>query len=214
MADSRIEKWRRWCAGRIRDDILTMHLHRHVFREVGEITKANSDLPASYFFDYLQDTYATTQAIAIRRQAETGTRVCTLGRLLTEISDDPSRISREFYVGMWDADQTALGAQSFDAQFAGVVGSHIDPAIIRHDLEVLNASAESVKGYVDQYVAHSDARASAALPAFEEMDSAIDSIGHLFVKYVNALTADIRVKLVPEFQHDWLAVFRKPWIRS
>ena len=74
--------------------------------------------------------------------------------------------------------------------------------------------AESVKGYVDQYVAHSDARARAALPAFEEMDLAIDSIGHLFIKYVNALTADTYATLVPEFQHDWLAVFREPWIGS
>ena len=132
MADSRIEKWRRWCAGRIRDDILTMHLHRHVFREVGEITRANGHLPASYFFEYLRDTYATTQAIAIRRQGETGPRVCTLGRLLREVAEEPSRISREFYVGMWE-DDTEGGDREFSDQFAGAVGSYIDPAIIHHD---------------------------------------------------------------------------------
>jgi hypothetical protein len=213
MADSRIEKWRRWCAGRIRAEILTMHLHRHVFREVGEITKARGDLPPSYFFDYLRDTYATTQAIAIRRQAETGPRVCTLGRLLTEVSGDPSRISREFYLGMWndDADQ---GARAFADQFAGAADSHIDPAIIRRDLHELATAADSVRGYVDEYVVHSDARARAALPAFDDLNLAIDSIGHLFIKYVNALTAETYATLVPEFQHDWRAVFREPWIRS
>jgi hypothetical protein len=52
------------------------------------------------------------------------------------------------------------------------------------------------------------------LPAFEDLNVAIDSIGRLFVKCVNALTANTRTTLVPEFQHDWLAVFREPWIHS
>ncbi len=63
-------------------------------------------------------------------------------------------------------------------------------------------AADSVKGYVDGYVAHSDARARAALPAFDDPNFAIDSIGRLFIKYVNALTAETYATLVPEFQRD------------
>lgn len=57
-----------------------MHLHRHTFSEVRGIVESNTDLPDSYFFEYLTDTYATTQAVAVRRQADNTPRVVTLGR--------------------------------------------------------------------------------------------------------------------------------------
>ncbi len=210
MVDSRIGKWRRWCDEQIRPDVYTIYLHRHVFREVGTITRAR-DLPPSYFFDYLGETYATTQMIAVRRQADTSSRVCTLGRLLKEIAGDPARISRAFYVEMWEGDE-ARGAAAFDSTFAGNVGSHIDPALVDRDLQTLTDTATGVGRYVDQYVAHKDARAKAVVPAFDDLNAAIDSIGGLYDKYNNALTASTHAKLVAELDHDWKAVFRQPWI--
>jgi AbiU2 len=190
-----------------------MQLHRHVFREVAAITQAR-DLPVSYFFDYLGETYATSQLIAVRRQADTSSRVCTLGRLLTEIADDPERISREFYVGLWDADGPG-GGSAFDSTFAGEVGSHIDPALVRRDLGALSETAERVTGYVDEYVAHKDARAKAGVPAFEDLNAAIDSIGKLYDKYNNALTGgSSHGSLIPILDPGWKAVFRQPWIES
>ncbi len=56
-----------------------------MFREVAKITQA-ADLPASYFLDYLVETYADKQLIAVRRQADSGEDVATLGRLLTEMA--------------------------------------------------------------------------------------------------------------------------------
>lgn len=80
VTDSRIEKWRRRIDGRISSDVHTMHLHRHTLSEVRGIVESNTDLPDSYFFEYLTDTYATTQAVAVRRQADNTPRVVTLGR--------------------------------------------------------------------------------------------------------------------------------------
>jgi hypothetical protein len=41
-----------------------------------------------------------------------------------------------------------------------------------------------------------------------------DVVGHLFKKYGNLLTAADWVYLEPIPQHDWLAIFRVPWIRG
>lgn len=92
------------------------------------------------------------------------------------------------------------------------MGSHIDPALVCRDLQTLTDTADGVARYVDQYVAHKDARAKSAVPAFDDLNAAIDSIGGLYDKYNNALTASSHAKLVAELDHDWKAVFREPWI--
>jgi len=209
VVDSRIEKWLGWLEGTIRADVYAMYLNRCVFRELGAMTRAR-ELPSSYFFDYLGQTYATTQLVAVRRQAETSSRVCTLGRLLREIAQNPEQISRDFYVGLWE-DERDRGSKAFDA-FAGRDVEHLPPAVVSTDLDELAGTAASVKAYVDEYVAHSDARGKAAVPQFADLDAAIDSIGELFKKYHGLLTASVHTTLVPVLDHDWKAVFRQPWI--
>lgn len=191
-----------------------MHLHREAFQRVGEIVRRNGQLPESYFWEYFRDVYATTQAIAVRRQAENDPRVLSLGRLLFEISEDPSRVTRAFFVGMFQPETKRLGERGFDKSYAGSVGTHLDPAIPRGDLKALTSTAAAIKTYVDEHLAHADAKPRRSLPTFKEIDKAVDQIGDLFTKYANLLTAVSYIKLVPEIQHDWLAIFRQPWIRA
>jgi hypothetical protein len=41
MADLRLEKWRRWIDGQIKDEVLTMHLHHDTWLAVQEVVSAN-----------------------------------------------------------------------------------------------------------------------------------------------------------------------------
>ena len=47
------------------------------------------------------DTYMTTQAVAIRRQADIRKDVASLGRLLLELRGNADRLTRDFWVGLW-----------------------------------------------------------------------------------------------------------------
>jgi hypothetical protein len=133
-ADSKVDKWNRWIEGEIRAEVLRMHHHRAVYRRVGEIASSREPkLPDSLFFPYLADTYGTSQAAAIRRQAEVSVRVISLGRLLAEIRAEPERLSRQRFVGPWDADDQERGQESFSRHFAGDVGEHLDPKIVAED---------------------------------------------------------------------------------
>ncbi len=191
-----------------------MNLHRATFEEVARIVREAS-LPPSYFFDYMGETYAVAQTTAVRRQAEAGSRVCTLGQLITECEQDAVRLTRDSWVAMWDSREDhwlQLARRSFDEQFAGTAGKHLDPAIARADLNRLQADAALVKAYVDERVAHADARPRAALPTFEDLDRAIDTIGSLLAKYYNLLTANVLMGVTPVMLDDWQAVFRRPWL--
>lgn len=222
MTDSRIDKWAKWIDGRIYQEVMSMNLHRETYLTVGKIVDENEELPDSYFLEYLQDTYAATQAVAVRRQAETRPDVISLGRLLREISDDAGRVTRSFFVGLWDDDdprevvaamRRAEAEAIFDEKFAGDAGGHLDPAIARRDLEALAATAESLKTFVDKHLAHADARPGDSLPTFEQLHAAVDQIGEFYARYLLLLTAAGITTLVPIIQEDWLAIFRQPWIR-
>jgi hypothetical protein len=217
VADPKIEKWLRWLEDEIKPEALTMNLQRHVFREVGEIINKHGSLPASYWFDFSSDTYATTQAVAIRRQAEVSTRVISLGRLINEIASDAALVTRKFWVGLWGTSVAVrLGEadRGFTKQFAPGGGNQLDPGIPAADLAQLTRVAGAVKTYVDQHVAHNDAKPRGGLPTFKDLDASIDLIGQLFTKYTNLLTASTWVMLdEPAIQHDWKAIFRERWIK-
>jgi AbiU2 len=218
MSDQRIAKWTRWIDGPIRANVLATHRHRYAWREVAQIIQEHGQLPPSFWWEFMADTYAVTQSVAIRRIADTHKDVASLGKLIEEIRDDAQRISRTFWLGLWsDPDHLPsawIAEKGWTDQYAGQVGMHLDPAIPAADFDALRKAAAKVSGYVDRHVAHADASAVSAevTVTFRELHEVIDVIGNLFGKYYNLLTAGVYVRLVPEIQGDWKAVFREPWI--
>jgi hypothetical protein len=239
MTDPRIEKWRRWFEQGITDDIYTMHLERFAWERMEEIVNSNPALKGteSYLWEFLFNTYSKTQAIAVRRQADTDDQVASLGRLILETGETPELLTRDWWLGLWSKDSDdpywrRVAEDAWAEQYAGDVGNHLDPAIAAADLRELREGSRKVKEYVDRNVAHLDARMMSsgngpptATPpgapsrrgsnlTLNEVHDAIDLIGRLFRKYGNLLTAASWVDLTPTLQHDWEAVFRTPWIRS
>jgi hypothetical protein len=210
--ESRVEKWTRWLK-RIENEIIAMHSHRDVFRNVGEIVDDHGSLPPSHFFSYLTDWYASTQATAVRRQADTHPQVESLGRLLKEIRDDPGRLTRDRFVDQYDTLNARRGREAWDEKFGGEVGTHVDPGIVAAGLDALVSAADRVKQHVDKHVAHADEDPLSEPLTFEELNAAIDGISDLFEKYSLLLTASSWATLVPVMQYDWKAVFRVPWIK-
>jgi hypothetical protein len=238
MTDPRIVKWRRWFDKGITNDVYTMHLQRFAWKRMEEIVNANQELHGteSYMWEFLFSTYAQTQAVSVRRQADADRQAASLGRLICEVGETPTLLTQEWWIGLWDDDDgndphlRKLAESAWSDQFGGEGGAHLDPAIPEADLTELREGSQKVKDYVDRNVAHLDAR---TIPAedgppteeppdaptrkgsdltLNEVHDAIDLIGRLFRKYGNLLTAASWVDLTPTIQNDWEAVFRLPWI--
>ena len=216
--DLRLAKWNGWIDGTVKSNVLTMHLHRHAWEEVTAILQANPDLPESYWWEFMHDTYATTQAVAVRRQADTHRGVASLGKLVEEIAGDPSHFTREYYIRLWDDPDPywlRVAQEHWDETYAGLVGNHLDPAIPAADLETLKAAAERVTHYVDKHVAHADAGAVSAevTVRLSEVHDTIDTIGTLFKKYAGLFSSSAYGTLVPVIPHNWKAAFSLPWMK-
>lgn len=239
VADPRIQKWERWFEHGISSDVFTMHLQRFAWKRMEEIARANPDLNGtpSYLWEFLFDIYAKAQAGAVRRQADTGEQAASLGRLICEMGETPTLLTRDWWLGLWSNSEDDpywrnVAEKAWSEEFAGGIDDHLDPAIPRADLANLRDGSEKVRRYVDHNVAHLDARTvpnpdgpptgtPPDAPArkggeltLNEVHEAIDLIGTLFKKYGSLLTAAAWVELTPALQHDWEAVFRVPWIRD
>lgn len=217
MPDQRIEKWTRWIDGTIKNNVLTMHLHRHAWRELAAILEKNPGLPESYWWEFMLDTYATTQAVAVRRQTDPHPDAASLHNLVRDIRDDPSRLTADFWVDLWgdptDPVEPVIARRQWQEHFGGAIEEHLDPAIPATDLERLTEAATSIRGYVDRHIAHAQ---STAVPAevtlrVADLHAAVDVIGDVFSRYYSLLTASTMIELVPVIQHDWTAIFRQPW---
>jgi hypothetical protein len=225
----------------VANDVFTMHLQRLAWRRLHEIVEANDRLRGteSYFWEFLFNVYTKDQASAIRRQTEAHDEdVASLARVIFEMRETPTLLTREWWVGLWSEPDDeeewtywrARAVRGWDEQFGGDVGDHLDPSIPEADLDALLDESKKVRDYVDMHVAHFDARTirrdggqpepepedaptrkGAELPTLDDVHETIDLIGRLFTKYENLLTAATWAELTPTLQHNWEAIFETRW---
>jgi hypothetical protein len=195
VTDPRIEKWQGWIDGLIKSNVLTMHLHRYAWEEATGVISDNAELPDSYWWEFMFETYSITQAVAVRRVADERRDVASLGRLLKDLRRGAGAITRTYWIDtLWapeHARRRLIAERQWEEHFAGAVGDHLDPAIPNRDGAALRAAADSVKRYVDENLAHTSADAVAARVTLRVSDvhDAMDIVAQLFKRYYALLTA-------------------------
>ena len=218
VPDPRIQKWTTWIDKDLRADLQVTHLRRFAWQEVAKLIADNEDLPESYWWEFMVDTYATTQAVAIRRQADSRKDVISFARLLVDVREGADAITREFWVDTLnepeDEHDRTLAMSVWDEHFGG--GARFDPTIPKRDLATLIAAAEKVKKYVDCNIAHASGDPVVRQTALNvgEVHKAMDVLAELFYRYYTLLTGTTLATLTPILQHDMFGVFRQPWMRE
>lgn len=214
--DSRLEKWICWLKV-IHDDIEQLLIKRDIFWEIQDIIKANSELrKPSSFYAYLGDTYVTYIAIGIRRQMKDDKkgRSISFVRLLTEIADTPTVLSRKYYVSLYKDSADELPANAGFDGFCGCDKTCISAKIVIADLWELNRVASVVEDFADKRIAHHDKRQPKVLPRFEQVDSCLDALNRLYCKYHLVFHAkSLGGSIMPVYQYDWKQIFTVPWLK-
>lgn len=206
-------RWLDHLAG-IVNEVYTMHMYRFLWRRLAEITQS-ADLPPSVIFDAFGVWYASTQAAAVRRQVDRRRDVVSLVRLLEEIAAHPEVMTRDRHLALWrrdDGDFEEPGNRNYD-RFAGARERDVvETTLVRGHIQTLTETAEVVRTYVNEVVAHTADETTHAVPTFAELNAAIDTIGEIVKEYASLLKAEVLWQLEPVIQHDWEAPFRQRWI--
>jgi len=212
--DHRLKKWIGWLKI-VHDDIMQLIVKRNIFWELQEIIKANSELhKPSSFYKYLGDTYIAYISIGIRRQIKIDKKSISFARLLTELSETPSILSRKYYVSLYHGSAVEhLADRDFD-KFCGSNKEFISPNMVTTDLEELNRVAAVVEDFADKRIAHYDTRQPKVLPRFEQVDLCLDALDKLYCKYHLVFHASFMNSLMPTYQYDWKQIFTVPWLKN
>ncbi len=211
--DNKLKKWLRWLKI-IHDDVRQLLVKRNIFWEVQKIIKNNKELhKPSSFYDYLGDTYIAYITIGIRRQIKVNNQSVSFSRLLTELIETPTVLSRKYYTGLYKGSVVEdLADKDFD-RFCIKGESHISKAMVIADLKELNKAASIIEDFTDKRIAHHDKRKPKVLPKFNEVDACIDVLDKLYTKYHLIFHAGVMDTVMPTYQYDWKEIFEVPWVK-
>lgn len=211
--DSRLRKWLRWLKV-VHDDIQQLLIKKNIFWEVQDIIKNNSEIhKPSSFYRYLGDTYIAYISIGIRRQVKIDKQSISFARLLTELAQTPTSLSRKYYVGLYKGSTVEHHADRDFDRFCGNDKNCISSDMVVSDLDELILTASVVEDFADKLIAHRDKRQPKVLPRFDQVDQCLDTLDQLYCKYRGVFHASAMSSLMPVYQYDWKKIFTVPWLK-
>lgn len=213
--DQRFEKWKRWLVDDICGEIVELVTNKHIFWKIQDMIKRNPNIQKqNSFYRFIGQTYYDYGVIGVRRQIKFDTCSISFVRLLKEIIETPCVLSRKRFVNLYLIDMKDEANKIFDQWFSGRCTDHIDPNMVRQDLDELKKHGGKLEEFADRRVAHHDRRTPKTIPTYSELDTAIDCLKKLTRKYRLLVTADdIGEDLVARFIEDyWEEIFSQPWI--
>lgn len=217
VMSQRLKKWRRWVK-KIRLETESWMGNRDIHARYLEIVKANPDIQfPSIYHEVAVGNYGSFIVMAIRRQLDEDKDVISLTRLLKEMRDYPTELSKDWfrkqYKGMGRS--FPIPPESFaDADFKRSAGKlpHFDPRIAIADLKRIEKLGRKIRKFANKQVAHSSG-VSVGL-TFREINKFIEEYEKILIKYILILTAAGMSSLTPVVQYDWEEIFTKPWIKK
>jgi hypothetical protein len=106
------EKWNKWLYT-IYNDFLRISTIQHIYIELQEIIDKNSNIQVgNLFYWWMDNVYIDSVVMGIRRQLDTK-KYISLIRLLKEVKDNTTVISRKRFVSLWDANRRDRGNRTF-----------------------------------------------------------------------------------------------------
>jgi hypothetical protein len=190
---------------------------RRIFNRYKEIVLANEgvNIEGAQFHNWIIHNYASSLAMAIRRQTDTDNDVHSLAKLIKEIHDNPAEIQRTWYRELWRRKGREEIASIADAEFTRLAGggAYFNPSIADDDLIILHQVSERIVKLADRAVAHSSKQPIPSDVGFEEMDECLEAFKGLLQKYILLLEA-VGNYLEPTPAIDWEEIFTRAWITT
>jgi len=226
MNAQKLAKWKRWLGdantrGTIIHEIVELDMIRQIFAGVREVVSNNPALHRQSAFYYVfMANYAHSVLMYVRRQVNPDRDSIGLIMLACDLRDNCTSITQDYYASLYTReaddeqarrDREAWGRSDFLMSFGGTTKNHLDPAIIKVDIDELQAIRDASESFIDRRLAHLDGREPKHIPTLPEIESWCDTLNAKLRKYILLLEGtDFQIRVV--LQHDWRAIFRSTWL--
>lgn len=204
------------------NDLFPVFSARAMWRETLAIVKANDNIPfKGGVVGWMARMYAHYALIGVRRQLSNNPTDVSLRRVLELVFENAPLFTRaEFVAGhhYTDPDDIAFANGRFD-EWGPDGAAHLDPSLVRADIDSLKAVAEHAANFATKTVAHLDREY--AYPegivdidkiTWNDIDDAMDQIEVLLLKYYPLVHGSSLSSATPVPILGWQRAYTVPWI--
>jgi hypothetical protein len=189
-ASNPVTEWRN-CVDPIRTNLVQVHAHRQMYREVVKAVEQDMTVSTTWRNHYAR-LYADAQIMAFRRVVRGyDPNAASLSKLLQSMEQAPKAFDYGLVKAMasdFDSspDYLERAVEDFERSWGNGSG-HLDPEIPGRDRKALSEDADGVIRWANRSIAHIDLR-YAVPPTFGDIDKAIDHATEVFQRYGGLLT--------------------------
>jgi hypothetical protein len=186
------------------------------------ITNSRLSEEGGFIFKWMVDNYVDSALMLVRRELDRQAGTENLRNLLFDIVEHPTVVTRVRYLSRWHREGPLdrwLANRVFDGfSPARVPGNpdadHMDPGVVRADLDHMDASAEQLREYAERTRAHRtpERQFDTAGMTFKALHDAIADVRSVVAKYYSLLTLSSVAQWEPVPLYDTLEAFTKPWL--
>jgi hypothetical protein len=204
----------------ITEDLRDLLLKQYIFRELQKIVEQNPRFAGvpGLFTKWMASNFAQATAVGIRRFAKPvkkGDNGISLIRFLIEVKAYPDLITRQYYIGLFEAINAPIhiGQNYFD-DLAGEGEDKLPTSLIEKHIQQINdlkGAVRAVEKYVDKRIAHYDTK-SPQVPTFGDLSKALATMEEVVLIYRRLLKGEGASRLLPTIQYNWMSIFQFPWL--
>jgi hypothetical protein len=225
---SQDERFRAWVriAGRIQREHVWQGWNHKVFRLMRAVFESNDRLSddGGFLYEWMARNYLDSTLMLLRRELDLAAGTENIRNLLIDIAENPAVLCRSRYREQYPSD-TCFDVETIDRIFDEVGplqvqdnrnDDHVDPAIVRADLERIVGDAERIRVYAERTRAHRTPTPQGDPPTvtIEEMHQTIADIRRVIGKYYALLTLHVAVSWEPVAQFDMLKALQTQWVSN
>lgn len=209
--DPKLAKWIGWLDP-IEEDITQLVWSKSIYLKLTGIITTNPEIHhGNRFWNWISTNYVESSLMGMRRQTDNGPDTITLFKLISDIEENSTLITREFHKSLYPAGRQCYADAVFD-ELASRGSTHYPQASAERDKQSLENLRDSFESYVDRRLAHLDKRPPSKIGQFQDVYEGIDTLERLLKHHCLLLRAQ-DVELLPVVQYDWKSIFRVPWIK-
>jgi hypothetical protein len=210
MSQAADERHARWCKHfyAIADDVHRLHIRSEIFEGLDRELVRTQRPGSGNLVEVLRSTYAEAQAVCVRRLVDRTKGTVSLVRLVNEMAQNATVLTRERYVSNYDRTATrSLGERDFDG-LAGEGADHMPKSRLSTLRDEIQKAGRTVKEYVDERVAHTGSAGAARLK-WGELKQAVHDLSEAYTSVGLILTATHHVA-EPMVPPEWQVPFMAP----
>ncbi len=224
--DQTVADWEDNWVSSISWQIHELHLRRLLHDEFMGMLDAQDHPDTDVFRDQFHRMYIESQVMAIRRQVDEDGRTLSLRRLMGQLEQHRSEMTRSWFVERWlrgvdvQADDFRTRAtvqvhrrkanEAFDRFTDTPGGPVLSGRRLQDDRSELLEITEAVVRYANATVAHSERGPGDVGVTYAEFHRSVARLGEMLQRYVLLVSQDGLVSATPVVQRDWKGPFRKP----